>query len=64
MKLTPLDYADQDKLQPAATVFNEIQEEEERSDEVNHNWFILNSTAYYVMSFSDVTDDSYFIFYW
>jgi hypothetical protein len=59
VKLTLLDYADQDKLQPTATVFNEI-----RSDEVSHNWFILYSTAYYVMSFSDVTDDSYFIFYW
>ena len=42
----------------------EIQAEEERSDEVNHNWFILYSTAHYVMSFSDVTDDSYFILNW
>jgi hypothetical protein len=36
------------------------EEQEERSEEVNHNWFILCSTAYYVMRFSDVTDYSYF----
>ena len=64
-----------ERLEPAAIVFstlginfsygfNELQAEKEQCDEVNHNGFILYSTAYYVMSFSDLTDDSYFIFYW